>query len=183
MNIGISQRIIFQNRNYDCLEHSWYNFLRSHSIYPIPNRLDLDFKKIANDIDLFIISGGNETDVRRIVEIKLATQMLLLKKPVLGICRGAFLLTILLGGEIEECDGHLNTDHVVHLEQTEHVVNSFHSYRIKQIPKSAISIATDSESYCESWIDGNIAAVVWHPERMKDHLIPKIIRERINLHN
>jgi gamma-glutamyl-gamma-aminobutyrate hydrolase PuuD len=183
MNIGISQRIIFQNRNYDCLEHSWYNFLKPHSIYPIPNRVDLDYKKIAGDIDLFIISGGNETDIRRIVEIKLATQMLLLKKPVLGVCRGAFLLTILLGGEIEECDGHLRTTHTIFLEKKEHVVNSFHSYRIKKIPESAISIATDSERYCESWIDGNVAAVVWHPERMEDYFIPEIIRKKINLDN
>lgn len=181
MKIGISQRIIFKYRNYDSLEHGWYDLFKGHEIYPIQNRLDQDFDNIIKNIDLFIISGGNDTEIRRIVETKISTGMLIRKKPILGVCRGAFVLTVLLGGEIEECDGHLRTDHEIFIDDKTYLVNSFHSYRISKIPASSKLIAVDREGFCESWIDGNISAIVWHPERMENQFIPEEIRKIINL--
>jgi len=181
MKVGISQRIIFHHRDYDSLEHGWYNLFKGHTIYPIPNRLDQDFHQISKDLDLFVISGGNDTEIRKIVETKIASEMLLQKKPILGICRGAFFLTILLGGTIKECQGHLRTDHEIFVGDSVHSVNSFHSYQISKIPESSTSIAVDPEGFCEAWIDGNISAMVWHPERMKDHFIPDIIKKSINI--
>jgi GMP synthase-like glutamine amidotransferase len=101
MNIGLSQRVLLhKNRAYDALEHGWYSYLKAHTLFPIANRPNQNFNKLANELDCFIITGGDDSTVRRLTEMRLATHMIARQKPVIGICHGAFLLTELLGGEI-----------------------------------------------------------------------------------
>ena len=57
-----------------------------------------------------------------------------------------------------------------------YIVNSFHGLCINQAPSSATVLATDEAGLCEAWIDGNIAAVVWHPERMNVPWLPNEIQ-------
>ena len=104
MKIGLTQRVLtFPNTGivHDALEHNWYTFLKGHELIPIPNREDLDYESLAEEIDLLIITGGRNEDIRIITEVNLATEMVTNGKPVLGICHGAFLLTSILGGEVE----------------------------------------------------------------------------------
>ena len=71
MKIGLSQRIILHNnRSYDSLDQGWYKYLKNHSIIPVPNRSNLEFNKIADTLDVFIITGGNDSTLRRLVEIR-----------------------------------------------------------------------------------------------------------------
>jgi gamma-glutamyl-gamma-aminobutyrate hydrolase PuuD len=182
MNIGLTQRIFYhKQRSYDSLEHGWYSFLDGHNLVPIANNIDQDFKKIAESLDLLIITGGNDPTPRRITETKLATEVMKLKKPILGICHGAFLLTDLLGGTIEDCSYHMDTEHLVTTRDGVHTVNSYHDYQISKPHNTATVLARDIEGNCEAWIDGTLAGVVWHPERMEIPFLPKEIVSLIKL--
>lgn len=176
MKIGISQRILECNNNfYDALDQSWYRFLKDHEIYPIPNRIDQNFKDIALTIDRLIISGGDDSLLRNKVEIELIKEMIRNCKPILGICHGAFLLTDLLSGKTSSCEDHHNVFHNVKINDNEYIVNSFHKLKIDKAPLYSSILATDLDGYCESWIYKNISAIVWHPERMDNPFVPKEI--------
>jgi len=183
MKIGLTQRVLtFPNTGivHDALEHNWYKFLKGHELIPIPNREDLDYETIAEDIDLLIITGGRNEDIRIITEVNLATEMVTNGKPVLGICHGAFLLTSILGGEVEGeriKERHFISDHNVFYQGRPYMVNSFHDIWIRTPPIGSVVLATDPEGDVESWIKDNICAIVWHPERMEETFIPPEILE------
>jgi gamma-glutamyl-gamma-aminobutyrate hydrolase PuuD len=178
MKLGLSQRIILhKNRAYDSLDQGWYKYLANHSIIPIPNRSNLNFDEVSSHLDGFIITGGDDSTLRRLVEIKLAKNMLIKQKPVIGVCHGCFLLTSMLGGEVGEIEGHIDSTHEVNYFGEIKQVNSYHSLYIKTPPPKSIVLANDDQGNCESWIDGKIAGVVWHPERMKTPWIPQEIDE------
>jgi len=180
MKIGLTQRVLFhKKRAYDSIEHGWYSYLKGHTLFPIANRIDQDFKQLAESLDCLIITGGDDSVIRRTCEIKLATAMMLLRKPIIGICHGCFLLTDLLGGLVEPIDNHMDTFHEVTYMNSLHSVNSFHTQYIKTAHNSATILATDADGNCEAWIDitCNIAGVVWHPERMKKPWLPEEINK------
>ena len=139
---------------------------------PIANRTDQDFEQLAVDLDALIITGGDDSALRRTVELRLAGQMTLCKKPVVGVCHGCFLLTDVLGGQVVEVEGHHNTTHNINYFGELVEVNSYHTLAIKELHRSGTVLATDSEGNCEAWIDGQTAGVVWHPERMKTPWLP-----------
>lgn len=141
--------------------------------------MDQDFDNLAKTLDAFIITGGDDSILRRTVETKLAGKMLAQQKPIIGICHGAFLLTELLGGMVTDIITHRDTSHKVYYFGDEHIVNSYHSLCIEQPHNKATVLVVDAEGYCESWIDGNIAAVVWHPERMSEPWLPEEIEKLI----
>lgn len=178
MNIGLTQRVLVHNGfAYDATSVEWYTFLKHHTLSCIPNRVDQDFNSLADTLDALIITGGDDSVVRRIVETKLAALMIQRQKPVLGVCHGAFLLTILCGGAVTEIDGHHNTEHQITCNNEVISINSYHKNRIERKPDTAISLAVDSDGNCESWIDGKIGAIVWHPERMARPFIPEQIKK------
>ena len=173
MKIALSKRTIERDgKIYDAIENTWYTFLSGHDLTFIPNRLDQDFELLAENADIFIITGGDNRPVRRRTERKMLIAMLKRNKPVVGVCHGAFLLTKFLGGTTGRKDGHRGVIHKVIHNKFEYSVNSSHRYYIKTLPKSAQILATDEDGHCEAWIDHNIAGIVWHPERDKDGFIP-----------
>lgn len=174
MHIGLSQRILWhRGRAYDAIEHGWYSYFKHHTLYPVRNDPEQDFKKIAQSLDAFVITGGDDSIVRRTTEIKLAKHMMFLNKPVLGVCHGAFMLTDLLGGSVEETvQGHQDTLHPIQYFGDTIIVNSFHNLAIKQLHSSGTILCTDQDRHVEAWIDGTLAGVVWHPERMDRPWLP-----------
>ena len=179
MKIGLSQRILWhKGRAYDSIEHGWYSYLDGHMLSTIRNDPIQDFKKIAQTLDAFVITGGDDDMVRRTTETKLATQMMMQGKPIIGICHGAFMLTDLMGGVVTDVITHMDTSHSVWYFGEEKTVNSYHNLCISTPPSKSTVLAVDSEGYCESWIEGKIGAVVWHPERME---VPWLPDEIVNL--
>jgi gamma-glutamyl-gamma-aminobutyrate hydrolase PuuD len=173
MKIALTQRVLYhKGRAYDSIEHGWYRYLKEHTLIFVPNRLDQDFQKIADECDCLIITGGDDSTIRRTTELKLAKMVMALYKPVLGVCHGAFLLTDVLGGTVAQVDGHADTEHPVHYNGKTFLVNSHHSQTITRLHSSATCLTIDDQGNCESWIDGNLAGVVWHPERMQDPWLP-----------
>ena len=68
MKIGLTQRVLLYSEESgiwcDATDRSWYTFLKGHTLVPIANREDLDYDAIAEDLDLLIITGGTNEDVR-----------------------------------------------------------------------------------------------------------------------
>ena len=144
--------------------------------------MDQDFNALADQLDCFIITGGDDRLIRRTTELRLATAMMLRKKPILGICHGCFLLTDTLGGTVGKKDGHRNgVEHSVQYNGKDVIVNSYHGLCITKPHATATVLATDADGDCEAWIDGNVAGVVWHPERMTEPFLPDEIVNLIKL--
>ena len=178
MNIGLTQRVLFHNKKaYDSIEHGWYRFLKEHTLFFLPNRLDQDFAELANTLDCLIITGGDDSALRRTTELKLATEMMKQQKPIIGVCHGCFLLQDVLGGDIVDIDNHHNTEHIVIYNDKKFTVNSYHVLSIKKLHSSGKVLAVDEDNNIEAWIDNNIAGVVWHPERMETPWLPTEIEE------
>lgn len=153
--------------------------MAGHTLFYLPNSLNQDFDSIANNLDSFIITGGDDSTLRRTVEIKLASKMMEKQKPVLGVCHGAFLLTDLLGGSIIEVDAHRDTRHPVMYFGEIREVNSYHSLGIERLHSSGTVLCTDELGQVEAFIDGSLAGVVWHPERMEAPWLPDEIHHLI----
>lgn len=178
MKIGLTQRVLFhKGRAYDSIEHGWYSCLKEHALSFVQNRLDQNFDLLADGMDALIITGGDDSPIRRVVETKLATAMLIRQKPIIGICHGCFLLTHLLGGVVKSVDQHMDTEHLILYQGRKYNVNSYHTLGIEQIPPMATILAQDLEGKCEAWIDNTIAGIVWHPERMDESFIPEEIKD------
>ena len=179
LKIALTQRVLYhKQRAYDSLEHGWYRYLKDHTLIFIPNRLDQDFEALASSVDALIITGGDDSAIRRTTELKIATIMMQQFKPILGVCHGAFLLTDVLGGTIDICNNHMDTEHTVNYFDKTFTVNSHHTQTITKLHTSAHILAVDSDGNCEAWIDNNLAGVVWHPERMDTPWIPSEISTR-----
>jgi gamma-glutamyl-gamma-aminobutyrate hydrolase PuuD len=146
--------------------------LKEHTLTFIPNRLDQDFQQLAEDCDCLIITGGDDSAIRRTTEFKLAKVVMAMHKPILGVCHGAFMLTDVLGGVVAPEDGHMDTEHTVNYHGKKILVNSHHGQSIKHLHKGATCLTLDDVGNCESWIDGMLAGVVWHPERMQEPWLP-----------
>ena len=85
MKIGLTQRVLYhKGRAYDSIEHGWYSYLKEHTLVFIQNRQDQDFQQLATDIDALIITGGDDSAIRRLTELKLATEVMKQQKPVIG---------------------------------------------------------------------------------------------------
>ena len=180
MKIGLTQRVLLhKGQAYDSTEHGWYSYLRGHTLVPVPNRLDQDFEELATDLGVLIITGGDDSALRRTVELKIAGQMTLRKKPVVGVCHGAFLLADILNSEIGEVEDHANIEHSVNYFGDVITVNSYHNLAIKKLHRTGTVLATDSAGNIEAWIDGTVAGIVWHPERMKEPWVPDEIKNLI----
>ena len=178
MNIGLTQRVLLhRNRAYDALEHGWYRYLQNHTLSTVANRTDQDFVALAENLDALIITGGDDSAPRRATEIKIAKQMFLANKPVIGICHGAFLLTDMFGGQVVPAADHSDCDHSVYYFGEERIVNSYHNLAIKQLHRNATELVVDPQGHCEAWRDGMLAGVVWHPERQTQPWLPDEIQD------
>ena len=173
MRIGLTQRVLWhRDRAYDSLEHSWYEYLQGHTLIPIPNRLCTKFP----DIDLLIVTGGDDHPVRNQIEHELIDSMLSCDLPIIGVCHGCQLLTQRLHGSVVPVEDHQDSYHEVTYHGQQHLVNSYHKLRIEQSPPGATVLARDPDGYAEAWIQGRIAGVMWHPERMAQPWIPREIQ-------
>ena len=177
MRIGLTQRVLFhRDRAYDSLEHSWYEFLQGHTLVSIPNRLPISIP----DIDVLIVTGGDDHPVRNQVEHELVDVMTARNVPVIGICHGCQFLTQKLGGTVMPVHDHQDSYHEVFYQDESHLVNSYHALRIAKLPPGATVLANDPDGNIEAWIHGRTAALMWHPERMKNPWIPNEIKELLN---
>lgn len=168
---------------YDSIEHSWYRYLQGHQLTFIANDPAQDFDLLADQHDCLIITGGDDSAVRRVTETRMAVAMLKRLRPILGVCHGSFLLTDMLGGSVKPCENHMDTEHNVHYKTEIKPVNSFHTQTIHRLHSSGTALAVDDDAHVEAWIDRGIAGMTWHPQRMTSAWIPNEISHMLNLLN
>lgn len=189
MIIAITQRVIdYRNGPYDSLDHGFYKMFEGHTLLPIPNNIKHFHTDTIKNADLVVFSGGNSmfpdswqyNPARLQVEKHVLDIACRYNKPILGISRGTHFLTVSLGGSLEKSSLHTE-DHAVQYNNTQISVCSRHEEILSSIPPGATVIATDPEGNCESWRLSNIATVLWHPERMKNHWIPEEIKQAVGL--
>ena len=183
MKIAISQRVIdYRNGPYDALDHGFYSMFKGHDLIAIPNNLDFFNSRMIKDADVVVFSGGNSmvpgdwqySAERLEVEKHMLDIALMYDKTIIGVSRGCQFLTVSMGGSIVADENH-HKNHDVFYKKVKVDVCSRHNEILETIPAGATVLATDEDGNCESWKLGKIATVLWHPERMKDHWMPKEI--------
>lgn len=173
LRLVLTQRVlVHRGRCYDSIEHGWYQYLDGHELCLLRNDPDQDFDRLAEQADAVIITGGDDSAIRRITEIRMATATLKRRKPIVGFCHGSFLLTDIMGGTVSACADHMDAEHPVFYQSHQRSVNSFHSQTITKQHRSATILATDLDGNVEAWLDDNIAGVTWHPQRMSHPWLP-----------
>jgi len=137
---------------------------------PIHRKTDLD------GCDLFVLFGGadtspslygqrsvrahasNQPSMRDMVEVDLFTEALKRNVPVLGICRGAQLACVLLGGSLwQHVDNHEGQDHDIIMDGRVYRTNSYHHQLM--IPANGMDVLAYSE---------NRSPVKWNEHEVTD---------------
>lgn len=180
MNIAITQRdhiIPEMEFSFDTLERSWYYFLKKHTLIPVPNMAhDFDYDNFK--FDCLLITGGPDSINRNLTENILFAYAVKQNKPVIGICHGAFAINDLTGGINGIIENHWKTEHIITMENKRHMVNSYHGQSINTIGKNMEVVAVDEYDNIEAFKHKYkpIYGIVWHPERMKEPVLPNDVR-------
>lgn len=194
MDILITQKIIRipEKEDVDALERPYLEYLSQCALFKgarfhiVPNQLSLAQQMLDINPALIIITGGNnvaakdfgdstELDdcepARDKVENRLIEHALAHKIPLLGICRGAHMINVYLGGKLTLfLQNH--KPRVIHdclYQGKTYQVNSYHQHGIMDddLASDLIPIAYAPDSVIEAFIgnDKPILGVQWHPER------------------
>lgn len=163
----------------DGLDAAWWKILAAclpkKACIPLPNAI-LMTQKLLDRLPFtgFILTGGDdwgvfpERDENEAFIFDYATRREL---PVLGVCRGAQLISTLCGGRLLDIGGHTATRHKIFSDTGKsRMVNSFHAHGICQ-PGNGMNVTfTDAEGNIEAFAsgDGLIRGIMWHPERELD---------------
>lgn len=178
MRILISQRDVRIPPSFfvfDALERSWNEFLNKHHLIPVPNLSKIDE---TIEFDCLVLTGGPDSIERHLTEDLLFHHALKLGKPIIGFCHGAFAVNDLTGGTNGTIDGHVHVDHEIIMENKIYTVNSFHGQCIDKLGPNIEKIAMDLDGYVEAFKHKYkpIYGIVWHPERMKEPVLPNDVR-------
>lgn len=176
-------------------------------IIPIGNKEDI--AQVVDMLDGLLLTGGNDINPllfneephehlgevspsRDLFELELARQMLVVEKPILGICRGLQLLNVAAGGTLYQDLHHQNEGPMLqHLQNAPQahlshfvriakgsllaeiagseriLVNSFHHQALKDVPAmfEVSGVASDGViEAIESTDKQFVLGVQWHPE-------------------
>ena len=165
---------------YDAFSQSLAWFVQSLGYTPVPisNQLkDSDsiqeFLRILNP-QLIVLAGGEDLggnparDVTEGILLNYAKENSLVK--VFGICRGMQFIVSFLGGSLEKCEGHVSTTHSLYHEGLYlGEVNSFHTFKVSQLPDEMLPTSQAADGSIESCAHRTLPwiAWMWHPERME----------------
>ena len=185
MRILISQRdfrIAPSNFLYDCLERSWCSFLSGHHLIPVASTGVVP----DTEDDCLVLSGGSDSLARNYTENTLFYHAIKNKKPILGVCHGAFAVNELTGGindlQPSLIPHHDDTQHEIVMEGKKVLVNSYHGQTITTLGKGMIPIAIhEPDQTIEAFRHEHlpIFGIVWHPERMTEPVVPTCVQDLI----
>jgi len=153
------------------------NFLSENKTEFISKKFDEVNLSDMQQFDSFILSGRRKND-RRInaVNSKIIKYAVSEKKSLLGICYGAEILAITLGGTIKKSDKRVGGQETVVIEKENEIcrgeidVTESHNYEISQLGSQLHSLA--SSKSCKYEIvkhnNLNIFGTQFHPEMSDD---------------
>jgi len=209
------QRSIFKGKTLLYMEESIAHWIQSENVMTymipsVPKKGRIKLKDFAKDLDGLILQGGSDVApetygevalkpewrgdaVRDQYELELLGEFLKLKKPIFGVCRGAQLLNVAMGGtltqdivtHLQDTIVHRNWEiydkhfHEVHFEEGSLLkkiypkhkkakVNSIHHQTLKKLGKKLkVEARAEKDGLIEAirYEGPSFAfAVQWHPE-------------------
>ena len=219
LRIGISacffhadpKRPVFKGKTLQYLEQSMARWILSENViaYMIPSMDEsspIQLRHMAEDLDGLVLQGGSDVCpksygeeplkpewngdyIRDLYEIALFKEFVALKKPVLGVCRGAQLINVAMGGTLhQDIADHRNWDiydqnfHEITFEKGSELerlsgrsrarINSIHHQSVKKLGNGLVLEAVSAPTPGTTGIieafrstgDSYIYAVQWHPE-------------------
>ncbi len=166
----------------------------------------------TEEFDGFLFCGGGDIDpsyygeeksaclsnicsLRDELEFKMFKRIYRSKKPMLGICRGAQVMNVFLGGSLwQDIECHKQSlprnvaAHSVSLSENGYLkrvtkkstigVNSFHHQAVKALGEGLIADAFSPDGYIEAFYAENhpfLLGIQWHPENMLGSTESKMI--------
>ena len=181
----------YEERNSIAFDYIDFFEILGFLIYLVPNNTTYLDKYLELDLDLIVISGGNNLDPllyqsdfnpkdvypeRDTTEYKLLNFAIKNHVKVIGICRGLHLINVYFDGQLSHnIANHVNKEHVLisknHLLHDKKV-NSFHNHCVthKNLSNQMVQIAEteDGSIECAIHINRKILGIQWHPERQKN---------------
>ena len=142
---------------------------------PIDIVLDT-IKDTIKEHDTFILSGRRNNDrLTNQINSKIITHAVQSRSKLLGICYGAEILALTLGGTIHRTIPHKG-DNTIHITQTNPISNGTlqvfesHSYEISTLPDMLIPLACSDICRYEivQYRDQSIFGTQFHPEMSDD---------------
>jgi len=148
----------------------------------LPNDVDIAKKIVSNvNHDGVLLSGGNtlteyggDAPERDKMEHWLLDYAIQHEIPVFGICRGMQLIMSHFGIKLNNVQNHVSKYHAVTGSIARNSVNSYHNmaaFETDNITEhfDIISVAEDGVVEAVKHKVYPIAAIMWHPEREKEH--------------
>lgn len=210
----------FRNKTLQYIEQSIAHWVMAHGAlaFMVPTletggevqRSSLSVKSVVHELDALLLQGGADVcplsygeealrpewsgdRIRDLYEIELFWEFVFQRKPVLGICRGAQLINVAMGGTLyqdiltQRPDAHPHVDadlydkyfHGIDIlpesrlaqlypDHTTAHVNSIHHQAVKDLGNDlAIEAVSERDGIVEAirWKgDGFVAGFQWHPE-------------------
>jgi putative glutamine amidotransferase len=166
----------------DSISQDWLTLLQDWAMTPllIPNIL-ADAAAYLDDFrpDILVLTGGDglgDMPERDRTEALLLDHALARDLPVLGVCRGAYVINNHFGGGLVEVDGHVGRPHRVTVSTPWHdvyaktiMVNSFHRQGLSRdlLADALRPAGFDVEGNVEALYHRSapLAGLMWHPER------------------
>ena len=153
------------------------NFLSEKKTEFISKKFDEVNLSDIQQFNSFILSGRKKNDRKiNVLNSKIIKYAISEKKLLLGICYGAEILAITLGGTIKKSDKHVGGQETIVIEKENEIcrgeidVTESHNYEISQLGNQLHSLA--SSKSCKYEIvkhnDLNIFGTQFHPEMSSD---------------
>jgi gamma-glutamyl-gamma-aminobutyrate hydrolase PuuD len=176
--LSLRDEVDSRGNHYDSLEEGFQRYFESlnYLIVPVSNRCVDVASYFTLNPDLVLLSGGNDSTDRDIVEKALIDGAIEGSIPVLGICHGFQFLNQYFGGSVETVNGHTPATSPFHPVDISYKdidgnfsVNTYHNdgFREDRLGKGLEIFATASDGIIEGFYhkDKPILGVQWHPER------------------
>ena len=162
----------------DALAQDWPRFLGSAGLLAVavPNQLDAA-KALSVELPWsgLLLTGGNDlvslggdAGERDAVESWLLEKALLLRRPVLGVCRGMQVLLRCFGARLGPVAGHVGLTHSIVCGGGERSVNSYHRFGCTSVPGELETWAQAPDGVVEGIRHRTLplVGIMWHPERL-----------------
>ena len=163
----------------DALARDWGRFL-SQALpgilwWPIPNDPPLARDRLEQlAVGGIILTGGDDWGIfphRDATEKNMLEWAFQRHVPVLGVCRGAQVINLCLGGCLAAATNHAGVRHPVHFSAQTLEVNSYHCNTVPMdgLAKEcrALAVADDATVECFEYREKRLLGMMWHPEREK----------------
>lgn len=174
----------------------WFEFLSLADVIPVVLPLGVPLQAYLErfPVDGFLLTGGNDlsslttcslSKLRDEHEIQIIEYAVAHRLPLIGVCRGAQLISEKFGSSLKPVYGHVCTEHtLIHTQNSKvyniikniDIANSYHNFIIHNVLSSINVVSTTKEGHIEAIEHAHhpILGIMWHPERREFFLEAEI---------